>query len=118
MLSSPKVWENLGLRHSSTRSSSFDAFASREGRQNCTSLNNARRPATRRSLKGHLLENPTFREMYLVCAICSEKVTISFSKTILESFFSFLQLRNEYREFDAEGRTSTATDWIRPSVDP
>jgi DNA invertase Pin-like site-specific DNA recombinase len=31
-------------------------------------------------------------------------VTLSFSKTVLDSFFSFLPLRYGYREFDAEGR--------------
>jgi hypothetical protein len=41
-----------------------------------------------------------------------------FSKTVLDSFFSFLPLRHEYREFDAEGRTSTHADWVRSSVDP
>jgi len=49
----------------------------------------------------HLLENPTFREMNLVCVRCSEKAALSFSKTILDSFFSFLPPRYENREFDA-----------------
>jgi predicted site-specific integrase-resolvase len=34
-------------------------------------------------------------------ATCSEKVALRFSKTVLDSFFSFLPLRYEYREFDA-----------------
>src|SRR5262249_34163236 len=85
------------------------------------------RPAGRRSgprqsarggKGGHLLENPTFREMKLVCVRRSEKVALSFSKTILDSFFSFLRPRYEYREFDANGRTSTHADWIRPGVNP
>jgi hypothetical protein len=66
----------------------------------------------------HLLENPTLREMNLVWVGCSKKVALRFSKTVLDSFFSFLPLRYEYREFDATGRTSTHADWIRPSVDP
>ena len=49
----------------------------------------------------HLLENPTLREMNLVCLRCSKKAALSFSKTILDSFFSFLPLRYENREFDA-----------------
>jgi hypothetical protein len=51
-----------------------------------------------------LLENPNFREMNLVCANCSKKIALRFSKSVLDSFFSFLPLRHEYREFDAEGR--------------
>ena len=69
-------------------------------------------------LGGELLENPTLREMNLVCVRCSQKVVLRFSKTVLDSFFSFLPLQYEYREFDAEGRTSSHADWIRPSVDP
>jgi hypothetical protein len=64
-----------------------------------------------------LLENPTFREMNLVCVRCCKKVALRFSKTVLDSFFWFLPLRYEYREFDAEGRISSHADWIRPSVD-
>src|SRR6516165_12423174 len=64
-----------------------------------------------------LLENPTFREMNRVCVRCSEKVALRFSKTILDSFFSFLPPRYEYREFDAR-RESFNADWICPGVDP
>src|SRR6516162_11334421 len=56
--------------------------------------------------------------MKLVCVRCSEKAALRFSKTVLDSFFSFLPPRYEYREFDAEGRTSSHADRIRPSVDP
>jgi hypothetical protein len=66
----------------------------------------------------HLLENPTFREMNLVWVRCSKKAALRFSKTVLDSFFSFLPLRYEYREFDAEGRGLSDADWIRPSLDP
>ena len=48
----------------------------------------------------------------------SKKAALRFSKTVLDSFFSFLPLRYGYREFDAEGRTSRNADRIRPSVDP
>src|ERR1700756_5084061 len=55
--------------------------------------------------------------MDLLCVRCSKKVALRFSKTVLDSFVSFLPLRHEYRELDTEGRTSTDADWIRPSVD-
>jgi hypothetical protein len=66
-------------------------LASRQGRQNSSPSSNARRPATGRSLEGHLLENPTFREMKLVCVRCSKNVALRFSRTVLDSFFSFLR---------------------------
>jgi hypothetical protein len=39
--------------------------------------------------------------MKLVCLRCSQKAALSFSKTILDSFFSFLPPRYEYRELEA-----------------
>src|SRR4029077_4033549 len=79
---------------------------------------NVRRPATRRFLEGRLLENPTFREMNLLCVRCSEKAALSFSKTILDSFFSILPLRYEYREFDAAGRTLNRSGLDTPGCRP
>jgi hypothetical protein len=42
--------------------------------------------------------------MKLVCVRCSEKAALRFSKTVLDSFFSFLPLRYEDRESDVDGR--------------
>ena len=63
MLSSPKVWENRAFGTLERPLPVSVLFASREGRQNSTPSSNARRPATRQFLEGHLLENPTLREM-------------------------------------------------------
>jgi DNA invertase Pin-like site-specific DNA recombinase len=51
-----------------------------------------------------LLENPTFQEMVSICIRCFEKVALRFSKTALDSFFSFPHIRSEYRESDAQRR--------------
>jgi len=39
-----------------------------------------------------LLENPSLREMKLAWVKCSEKAALRFSKTIIDSFLSFLRL--------------------------
>src|SRR5262249_12517984 len=79
---------------------------------------NARRPAARRILEGHLLENPTLREMNLACVRFSKKTALGFSKTILDRFSRFFIFDTSIENLTPKGRTSTDADWIRPGVDP
>jgi hypothetical protein len=68
--------------------------------------------------EGNLLENPTFREMNQVWVRYSEKLSLRFSKTILDSFFSFFFFDTSIENLTPKGKVQTNADSICPSVDP